>query len=236
MSPGGRRLPAALLLALAVTACTNEGEEMTPTGQGPESSGGGATSSAPSAPVELVASVTATVEPGSAPEGFTSGLEGLLVSYSVTNEGAEPIKVATDRAAAQARSATQAPAAVWTSAGSEEDVARLSKQVFGIPDGVLPNEVHRATSVTVEPGATTEDSAFLPLPLQPELPSGGETITVTESPLTDPDAVRRLEVCVQIAPGPTPGQEEPFASTIAADAGDTALVCSEPIPLPGDER
>lgn len=190
------------------------------------------------APVEadLRASVTGSAEIATAPEGFTSGIEGVLVSYTVTNEGPEPIKVAQDRAASQARSATQAPAAAWVSAGSEEGVVRLSKQVFGIPEGVLPAALHRASSTTVEPGGAAEDTAFVPLPLRTDLPSGTETITVTEDPLSDPGSVTALEICVQIAPGPTPGQEEPFASTIAADAPGTALVCSDPIELPEPGR
>ena len=244
MTAARHQLAATMVLGLTLTACVTTGDDMPTSQQQTSTSDGGeegpttevAGRSAAPTDVDLTASITATAETATAPEGFTSGLEGVLVSYTVTNEGAEPIKVAQDRAASQAPSAAQAPAGVWVSAGSEADVVRLSKQVFGIPDGVLPNEVHRAASTTVEPGASAEDTAFVPLELRTDLPSGSETITVTESPLADPGAARRLEVCVQIAPGPPAGQEEPYASTIAADAQDTALVCSEPIMLPGGER
>ena len=244
MTAARHQLAATMVLGLTLTACVTTGDDMPTSQQQTSTSDGGeeepttevAGRSAAPTDVDLTASITATAETATAPEGFTSGLEGVLVSYTVTNEGAEPIKVAQERAASQAPSAAQAPAGVWVSAGSEADVVRLSKQVFGIPDGVLPNEVHRAASTTVEPGASAEDTAFVPLELRTDLPSGSETITVTESPLADPGAVRRLEICVQIAPGPPAGQEEPYASTIAADAQDTTLVCSEPITLPGGER
>jgi len=220
-----------LLLGVVMTlgACES------PTPQGGTTRPGAPTSTdAPSATVAstLDATVEAAAALREAPDGFTRGVEGVQVSYTVTNDGSEPIKVATDRAPAQAASVVAAPEAVWTSAGSDADVVRLSKQVFGLPDGVLPSSLHRAASATVEPGSSTQDTAFVPLPLRPELPNGTETITVTELPLGDPGAVRRLEICVQIAPGPPVGQDEPYASTIAADAPDTALACSDPIELP----
>lgn len=233
---------AGITLAIAITGCTTTGEDMPTSDQQTsvsdttrrttDAAGG---SAAPTS-ADLEATVTASAEIATAPEGFTSGLEGVLVTYTVTNDGPEPIKVATGRAAAQAASAVAAPEGVWTSQGSEDTVVRLSKQVFGLPAGVLPNELHRASSVTVEPGSSTQDTAFTPLPLRPELPSGSETITVTEKPLSNPGSVTRFEVCVQIAPGPTPGQGEPFASTIAADATGTSLVCSDPVELPEESR
>lgn len=236
-----RGVAAGITLAIAMTGCTTTGEDMPTSDQQTSASDTGRTtdaaegSAAPTS-ADLKATVTASAEIATAPEGFTSGLEGVLVTYTVTNDGPEPIKVATGRAAAQAASAVAAPEGVWTSQGSEDTVVRLSKQVFGLPAGVLPNELHRASSVTVEPGSSTQDTAFTPLPLRPELPSGSETITVTEKPLSNPGSVTRLEVCVQIAPGPTPGQGEPFASTIAADATGTSLVCSDPVELPEENR
>ncbi|MFK5582651.1 hypothetical protein [Serinicoccus sp. LYQ131] len=238
MRAPGRGAAVALTMIMTLAACGSQEEQMgteetTPATTGPPADEDTRTSAEPDA---FSVSVDASATPATAPEGFTAGLEGVLVTYTVTNDGPEPIKVATDRGSGQTRSSVTASAAVWVSAGSSPDVARLSKQVFGIPDGVLPTDLHRVGSATVEPGGTLEDTAFVTLPLATDLPEGTRTITVTEDPLQDPAAVTGVEVCVQLAPGPEPGQEEPYASTIAANASGTTTVCSEVVELPEGTR
>lgn len=162
---------------------------------------------------------------------YSPDQEGLAVSYTVTNDGTAPLLVVTERGHAQASSTTApaVPESVWVSAASENGAARLSKQVFDVPSGVLPTAPWRAPAVLVPPGDSVEGQMFALLPLRGDLPPVGETLTHEERPLSV-DATS-VELCVQVAPSPGP---DAYNDEITMSFPGRTLVCSDVLPLPTD--
>lgn len=157
--------------------------------------------------------------------------QGLLVSYTVTNDGDAPLLVLTERGHDQSNSssAPREPGSVWVSEASP-GVARLSKQVFGTTPGTLLYAPWRAPAALVDPGERLDGEMSVPLPLRGDLPEVSEALVHDEQPLTA--APDQVEVCVQVAPSPGPTA---YNDEITMDSPGRALVCTGPLELPTDE-
>lgn len=171
-------------------------------------------------PAPARASIEATLAPAE---------QTLRVSYTVTNDGDAPLLVLTERGHDQSSSsmAPREPGSVWVSQAAPE-VARLSKQVFSTTPGTLLYAPWRAPATLVEPGGTLSGEMTAPLPLRGDLPEVSEALVHDEQPLTTTPG--QVEVCVQVAlsPGPTAYNDE-----ITMDSPGRALVCTDPLALPG---
>lgn len=170
-------------------------------------------------PAPARASIEATLSPDE---------QGLLVSYTVTNDGDAPLLVLTERGHAQSNVSTAPPEpeSVWVSQASP-DVARLSKQVFSTTPGTLLSAPWRAPATLVEPGASLDGQMSVSLPLRTDLPEVSEAMVHDEQPLTTSPG--QVEVCVQVAPSPGPTA---YNDEITMDSPGRALVCTGPLALP----
>jgi hypothetical protein len=230
-----QRRAAAVLVAAGclLVACGSESPE-------PGNGGGDVTqppddaspTSAAGTAAEVRATVEVQAEAGPGPEDYQAGTEGVTLSYVVRNDGDAAILVVRERGHRQSSEshAPDVPEAVWVS-GGDADTVRVSKELFPVPSGIELHEPYRAPADLVEPGAEMTGTAFLPLPLRTDLPSGGETLVVEARPVTGDET--RVELCLQVAPDPRVEHPDAFTDEITSGHGDRSLVCSEPIELPG---
>lgn len=173
----------------------------------------------------VVTAAWAQETPAASP--YPSTRPTVAIRYSVRNEGAGPVLVATERGHDQEQSspAPDSPMAVWVSQGHEDDLARLSKQVFDAPDDIDLAAPWRAPAELLEAGAELEGYVVVPVPLQGDLPAARRSLILTEEELTGTPA--RVEVCIHVVPyvdGAAPDE------IVMGMAG--GLVCSDPLELP----
>lgn len=175
------------------------------------------------------ASIAAEVTREAGPTGDDAPEQiGLLVRYEVTNTGAEPLLVVAERGHAQSNrsSAPPVPEPAWVSAGAD-GAARVSKQVFDAPSGVLPTDPWSAPAQLVPPGADLDGAIVVTEPLRTDLPAVRQTLTHDEQPLHG--ALSTMEVCIQVAPSTG---EESDNNRVTMNTFDRSLVCTT-VDIPG---
>ncbi len=174
-------------------------------------------------------SVTAHLTIGRGPQPhYPPESEGLAGTYTVRNDGDDPLYIATERAHGQLADASmpEIDEAVWVSSG-DEGAARLSKQVFDVPGDVLLSVPFVLEASRVEPGEEIEGAVYVPLPLVAELPPDGDHYVVGEDPYQD--GASQAEICVQAAPVP---DEDSRPGRLTNYTPNRQLACSDPMPLP----
>lgn len=221
--------------ALLLGACGEaSGSSTAGTDRTPSSEDTAMTSSAgaPGPAAQAVATVTAKLSRGPLGDPFPAGVDGLRVSYTVTNRGSDPILVVTERGHDQSSDsvAPAAPESAWVGAGETAGVARLSKQVFDAPGGVELAAPWRAPAELVDAGSSVQGSMKAPLPLRPDLPRSTEALTVQDEPLSG--EATSVEICVQVAPDPRAQHPDAFTDEITHGTPGRRLVCSEPQTVP----
>lgn len=184
-----------------------------------------------SAPVD--ASLVAQVSPpGELGAPYPSGIQGVTVTYTVTNQGSDPVVVIFERGHGQSSSSTapQTPEAAWVGASDSPGIARLSKQIFDAPGEATLATPWRAPAQLVQGGESVEGRMLVPFPLRADLPSSSDILTVTDQPLAGDE--RQVEVCVQVAPDPRASHPGAFVDEITHATPGRTLICSEPEQLP----
>ena len=230
-----RALTAALLLGGVLSGCGDqspgESTESTTTAGAPVTSTPEDDTVQTSAPLQV--QITAQTVAGPLGGPYPANIEGLVVQYTVTNEGDEPVLVAQERGHDQ-NADSVAPAtdeSAWVGAGSAPGVARVSKQVFDAPGGIELAAPWRAPALLVDPGSSVDGTMLVPLPLRPDLPRSSASILVDDEPLAGDES--SVEVCVQVAPDPRAAHPETFTDEITHATPGRQLVCTAPEPLPG---
>lgn len=245
MRPAATLLLGATLLTAACGELGREQARTTPSGTS-VTSGTTTSSSAPEATTPsqedavqtstsstpVRATLSARLEPGELGAPYPEGIAGLTVSYTVTNDGSEPVLVVLERGHSQSSSSTApaSPAAAWVGAGSAHGVARLSKQIFDAPSGATLTTPWRAPAQLLAGGESLEGSVLVPLPLRPDLPATSDVLTVGDRPLAGDE--RQVEICVQVAPDPRAVYPDAFVDEITHATPGRSLVYSDPAPLP----
>lgn len=175
------------------------------------------------------ASLTAQVRRGAPPEGeYSPEFTGVWADYEVTNTGTDPILVLTERGHGQSSGSTGAPIpqSVWVTQGPDGS-ARLSKQVFSAPSGMLPTDPWRAPAVLLEPGASLAGEVFALEPLATDVPAVSDSLTHEEQPFTGGGST--VQICIQVAASRGP---EAYNDEITMDSPGRALVCSPVLDVP----
>lgn len=180
--------------------------------------------------IDAVITAAWTDEPPDA-SPYPSTRPTVAIRYTVRNEGAGPVLVATERGHAQEQSspAPDSPMSVWVSQGPEAERARLSKQVFDAPDDIDLAAPWRAPAELLEAGAELEGYVVVPVPLQGDLPEPRPSLILTEEELTGTPS--HVEVCIHVVP---------FVDGAAPDeivmGMSGGLACSDPLQLPEVDR
>lgn len=163
------------------------------------------------------------------------GAHAIAVSWSVTNNGDEPLLVVDRVPRASGAGVVQDPQATYVVAG-DEGLVRLGQQLFPMPETTMSYaQLPRAGATELAPGARLQRDLAVPLPLERLSPWGND---LGDGPIELPDPVTDVEFCLGVlAGGPDPswGMERD-GDVVTLQHGDTTasaqhVLCSDPTPL-----
>ena len=204
-----------LVASLMAAACgPGESPDAGPGDRGTASDPGTSTSP-PSAPGVLDASIT------------TVG-SSLRIAWTVTNASGADLVVFDDRRPDEAAGTERYGA--FVTAGHDDATVEVARRLFPVPDDLEGVRAYGVNASPLPAGASAEGREIVKLPLSyaPAAPVGGG------DPL--PADPARVVFCVGVAPAagfpPTPPDDHRFARHSADNVSRQSLLCSDPFDLP----
>ena len=165
----------------------------------------------------------------------TPGAESVAVSWSLTNNGEEPLLVV-DRVPRASGGAVLYDPQVAYVVGSDDGLVRVASQLFHLPetDRMSWAQLPRVGATELAPGARIERDLAVPVPLERLSPWGDD---IGNGVIELPDPVTSVQFCLGVVAGdpePSWGLERDGDVVLLEHGDDTAsaqhVLCSDPTP------
>ncbi len=178
--------------------------------------------------------------PSAPPDGvsFTATLTGrngaIEVSYQVVNDGTEPIVVFNGVPTVDSPNPAPAVPEAFYVIPRGGTAVRLTKQVYGLPEGVTVYAPSAIRGTVVPPGERAGERVTLTGEVRPRRPYQD---VLGYSDLKPPSSVRTVELCIGVAPADKvrprddSDPEHPGYGHDTATANQQYVFCSGPHPL-----
>ena len=166
----------------------------------------------------------------------TPGAESVAVSWSLTNNGDEPLLVVDRVPRASGAAVVYDPQATYV-VGGDDGLVRIASQLFHLPetDRMSWAQLPTVGATELAPGATIERDLAVPVPLERLSPWGND---IGFGPIELPDPVSSVQFCLGVVAGdpePSWGLQRD-GDVVVLEHGDGAasaqhVLCSDPTPL-----